>query len=103
MTNKFIQETREIIVSIVDGSGSSSGYISVWHLPHLAGFCLPRSLGQRILKGIDLERSDSWRRHRLRRSIYRNPGPNYACHIDGKDMLKLFDFAIHDAIDDYSK
>ena len=103
MTNNFFQETRERIVSIVDGSGSSSGYRSVWHLLQLAGFCLPRSSVQRILKDIDPERTDSRRRHRLRRSIYRNPGPNYAWHIEGHDNLKLFDFAIHGAIDDYSK
>ena len=103
MTNNYIQETRERIVSIVDESGSSSGYRSVWHLLQFAGFCLPRNLVQRILKDLDCERTDSPRRHRLRGSIYRNPGPNYAWHIDGNDKLKLFDFAIDVAIDDYSK
>ena len=66
MTNNFIQETRERIASIVNESGSSSGYRSVWHLLQFAGFCLPRSLVQRILKDIDPERTDSQRRHRLR-------------------------------------
>ena len=28
---------------------------------------------------------------------------DYAWHIDGNDKLKLFDFAIHVTIDDYSK
>ena len=69
----------------------------------LAGFCLSRSLMQRILKDIDPEKMDSQRRHRLRRSIYRNPGPNYVWHIDGNDKLRLFDFAIGGVIDDYSK
>ena len=40
---------------------------------------------------------------RLRRRIYRNPGPNYAWHIDGHDKLKPFGFAIHGAIDGYSR
>ena len=90
------------MVSIVDGSGSSSGYRSVWQSIQLAGFCVPRNLVQRLLKDIDPEGTDSWRRHRLRR-IYRNPGPNYAWHIDGYDKLKPFGLEIHGAIDGYSR
>ena len=55
---------------------------------------------QRILKDIDPEGTDSRRSHRLRRRIYKNPGPNYAWHID---KLKPFGFAIHGAIDGYSR
>ena len=99
VTNHVIQETRDRIVSVVDGSGSSSGYRSVWHSLKLAGFCVLRNLVERILKGIDPEGTDSRRKHRLRRRIYRNPGPNYAWHIDGHDKLKPFGFAIHGAID----
>ena len=69
---------QETNVSIVDGSESSFGYRSVRHSLQLAGICVPRSLVQRILKDIDPEGTDSRRRHRLRRRIYRNPGPNYA-------------------------
>ena len=58
---------------------------------------------QRLLKDIDPEGTDSRRRHRLRRRIYRNPGPNYAWHIDGHDKLKPLGFAIHGAIDGYSR
>ena len=103
ITNNVIQETRDRIVSIVDGSGSSSGYRSVWHSLQLAGFCVPRNLVQRLLKDIDPERTDSRRRHGLRRRIYRNPGPNYVWHIDGHDKLKPFGFAIHGAIGGYSR
>ena len=69
----------------------------------LAGFCVPRNLMKRILKDIDPEGTDSQRRHRLRRRIYRNPGPNYAWHIGGHDKLRPFGFAIHGAIDGYSR
>ena len=58
---------------------------------------------QRILKDIDPERTDSRRSHRLRKRIYRIPGPNNAWHIDGHDKLKPFGFAIHGAIDGYSR
>ena len=95
IANNFVQETS------VDGSGSSSGNRSVWHLLQLEGFCVPRSLVQSILKDIDPERTDSRSRHRPRRSIYRNSCANYAWHIDGHDKLKPFGFAMHGAIDDW--
>ena len=57
----------------------------------------------KISKDIDPEGTDSRRRPRLRRRIYRNPGPNYAWHIDGHNKLKPFGFAIHGAIDGYSR
>ena len=63
ITNNVIQETRDRIVSIADGSGSSFGYRSVWHLLQLAGFCVPRNLVQRLLKGIDPEGTNSRRKH----------------------------------------
>ena len=55
ISNNVIRETRDRIVSIVDGSGSSSGYRSVWHSLQIAGFCAPRNLVQRLLKDIDPE------------------------------------------------
>ena len=58
---------------------------------------------QLILKDLDPEGTDSRRRHRLRRRIYRNPGPNCAWHINGHDKLKPFGFAIHGAIDGYNR
>lgn len=42
-------------------------------------------------------------RHRLRRRQYISQGPNYAWHIDGYDKLKPYGFAIHGAIDGYSR
>ena len=50
---------------------------------------------------MDPEGTESGRRHRLKRRVYSNPGPNYTWHIDGHDKLKPFGFAIHDAIDGY--
>ena len=52
---------------------------------------------------MDPEGRESRRRHRLRRRFYSNPGLNYAWHIDGHNKLKSFDFAIHGAIDGYSR
>ena len=52
---------------------------------------------------MDPEGTESRRRHKFRRRIYSNPIPNYAWHIDGHDKVKPFGFAIHGAIDDYSR
>ena len=54
---------------------------------------------QILLRDIDPEGTESRRRHRLRRRVYSNHGPNYAWDIDGHDKLKPFGFAIHGAID----
>ena len=41
--SNVIRETRDRIVSIVDRSGLSTGYKSVWHSLQLARFCVPRN------------------------------------------------------------
>lgn len=41
--------------------------------------------------------------HRLRRNIYRNPGPNCSWHCDRYDKLKPFGFPIHGRIDGWSR
>ena len=58
---------------------------------------------QKILKDIDPEGTVSQRGYRLRKRIYRNPGPNYAWHTEGRDKLKPFGFAIHGATYGYSR
>ena len=40
---------------------------------------------------------------KLRRRTYRSEGPSFIWHIDGYDKLKPFGFAIHGAIDGYSR
>ena len=66
-------------------------------------FQAPRYTIQTLLRDVDPEGTESRRRHRLRRRVYSNPALNYAWHIDGHDKLKPFTFAIHDAIDGYSR
>ena len=43
------------------------------------------------------------RLRRLHRRSYANPGPNFCWHLDGYDKLKPFGFAIHGAIDGFSR
>ena len=40
---------------------------------------------------------------RLQRKAYLSPGPDHTWHIDGYDKLKPYGFAIHGAIDGYSR
>ena len=56
-----------------------------------------------MLKGTDPEGSELRRRHRLKRRVYVNQGPDYAWHLDGYDKVKPFGFAIHGATDGYSR
>ena len=98
-----IREARERIHPLIERPASSSGNRSVWHCLKITGFHVPRYTIQTLLRDTDPEGTESRRRHRLRRRVYSNPGPNYAWHIDGHDKLKPFGFAIHGAIDGYSR
>lgn len=41
--------------------------------------------------------------NRLRRRMYKSPGPNFLFHLDGYDKLKPFGFCIHGCIDGFSR
>ena len=56
-----------------------------------------------VIEAISPARCDAMRARRLCRRIYINRGPNFAWHIDGNDKLKPFGFAIHGAIDGWSR
>ena len=52
---------------------------------------------------IDAEVVERRKAKRLLRRRYCSPGPNYIWHLDGYDKLKPFGFAIHGAIDGFSR
>ena len=64
---------------------------------------MPRAIVAAILRELDPEGTQLRKSHRLKRRVYRNPGPNYAWHIDGYDKLKVWGFPIHGCIDGYSR
>ena len=88
---------------LINGPGSAMGYRSIWHTLELEGIRVPRIIVQDLLKEMDPEGSELRRKHRLKRRVYQNPGPNYSWHIDGYDKLKCWGFPIHGAIDGYSR
>ena len=64
----------------------------------MEGLRVPRIIVQDMLKELDPEGT-----HRLKRRSYVNRGPNDSWHMDGYDKLKPFGFAIHGAIDGFSR
>ncbi|CAB3978133.1 RNA-directed DNA polymerase from mobile element jockey [Paramuricea clavata] len=100
--NTFLQVQRHI-AELINRPSSSMGYRTLWHALELEGICVPRVIVQDLLKEMDPEGAELWKRHRLKRRAYHNPGPNYSWHIDGYDKLKCWGFPIHRAIDGYSR
>ena len=88
---------KKRVQDIVNGPGSRGGYRSVWHALMLEGFLVPRIVVWHLLKEIDLEGVEDHKAHCLKRQKYRNPGPNYAWHMDGYDKLSHGDFQFMDA------
>ena len=84
-----IREARERIHPLIEGPASSSGYRSVWRSLKMTVFQAPRYTIQTLLRDMDPEGTESRRRHRLRRRVYSNPGPNYAWYITGMTSLNL--------------
>ena len=103
LTLETIREASKRINPLIEGPASSSCYRFVWHPLKMTGFHAPQCIIQTLLIDINPQRTESRRRHTLRRNIYTNSGPNYAWHIDGHDKLKPFGFDIHGAIDGYSR
>lgn len=58
---------------------------------------------RQIMKVLDPIGVERRKHHRLTRRKYISPGPNYLWHSDGYDKLKPFGFAIHGAVDGYSR
>ena len=84
-------------------SGQMLGYKAMWKRLQEKGFVIARDTVRAILLQLDGEGVRERGRRRLRRRQYINPGPNFVWHVDGYDKLKPYGFAIHGAIDGYSR
>jgi len=87
----------------LNGSASCQGYRTMHQVLQRHGFNVNRESIRMILSTLDPEGVEARSRRRLRRRIYFSPGPNHVWHIDGYDKLKPYGFAIHGAIDGYSR
>ena len=79
------------------------GYRSIWHALRISGYQVPRRVVEQLMRELDPEGIEIRRSRRLRRRIYRVPGPNYCWHTDVYDKLKPYGFPIHGCIDGWSR
>jgi len=84
----------------MEGPETLCGYRSVWNSLHSEGLRVPQSFVRNVINIVDPEGTALCR---LKRRRYINLGPDFAWHIDGYDKIKPFGFAVHGAIDGYSR
>jgi hypothetical protein len=107
--NEFFQESPledilQAMLEEVSGSGKCLGYRAMWRrLTHRRALHVRRDTVMELIRYVDPDGVEQRRRRRLMRRQYSNPGPNYLWHMDGYDKLKPYGFAIHGAIDGYSR
>ena len=75
----------------------------MWKRLQRQGIVVPRQVVMCAMRLLRPEVAAERRKRRLHRRDYVSPGPNFAWHIDGYDKLKPFGFAIHGAIDGFSR
>ena len=84
-------------------SGSSLGYRSIHQKLRQLGCFIDKETVRLCLKILDPAGVEPRICSRLQRRVYLSPGPDPTWHIDGYDKLKPYGFAIHGAIDGYSR
>lgn len=84
-------------------SGQMIGYKAMWNRLKLKGLVVARDTVREIMLHLDGKGVRERARRRLKRRQYINPGPNFVWHVDGYDKLKPYGFAIHGAIDGFSR
>lgn len=104
----IIESDMETIVGAtiteVNGSGMSLGYRLLWQrCRQKYQLSVKQSTVLEILRIVDSQGIEKRSRYRLKRRMYKVPGPNYLWHVDGHDKLKTFGFAIHGCVDGFSR
>ena len=89
--------------NIDNHSGKCFGYRLMTQKLRNSGVTIDRETVRLCIKSLDPEGVDNRTAHRLYRRVYTSVGPNFLWHIDGYDKLKPYGFAIHGAIDGYSR
>ena len=97
-------EIRRAVRYELNGPGCLMGYRSMTRcLRTRYNLNVSRNTVMRLLKELDPVGVEQRRARRLRRRVYRCPGPNAIWHIDGYDKLAPFGFGISGCIDGYSR
>ena len=80
------------------------GYRALWKILNTqCGLRVRQETVRIALSSIDPDGVSLRSRHCLRRRQYISKGPSFIIHLDGYDKLKPFGFAIHGAIDGFSR
>ena len=91
------------IVQELEQSGQCIGYRAMHKRLQNQGIVIGKNNVCKLMQEIDARGVKRRIHRRLKRRQYVNPGPNFAWHIDGYDKLKPYGFAIHGAIDGFSR
>ena len=98
------EEVIETILKEMSDSGQCIGYRTMWkRLVRCHNLNVRRDTVLDLLRVLDPDGVERRKRMRLLRRKYSAPGPNFLWHVDGYDKLKPYGFAIHAAIDGYSR
>ena len=103
ITDELLNAAVLQIEAEISESGCNIGYRNMWKRLRRKGIFIPMNTVRKAMKELDPEGVQRRRMKRLRRRSYVNPGPNFVWHIDGYDKLKPYGFAIHGAIDGFSR
>ena len=91
------------VINELQSSSKCLGYRAMHQKLMINGFIIDHESVRLILKELDPLVVEQRARHRLTRHSYISTGPKHTWHIDGYNKLKTFGFAIHGAIDCYSR
>lgn len=98
-----VETVFEVLDNDVRHYGQLHGYR--WQHQRLlqANIVVTEDTVRNILRIVDPVGVALRRRNRLRRRVYRNPGPNFTWHLDSYDKLKPYGLCINGCIDGYSR
>ncbi len=98
--NSIIQAIRDEM----QGSGQCIGYRAMWRrLNFDHELNVKQETVLRLMWMLDREGMEKRKAKRLKHRKYNGLGPNYILHMDGYDKIKRYGFAIHGAIDGFSR
>ena len=102
--------TREVYEAAVrftleqlECSGQCLGHRALWKRLQANHVNISQAKTLQLLRILDADGVAMRKKRRLHRRKYRNPGPDFAWHIDGYDKLKPYGFPMHGGIDGFSR
>ena len=102
-TEEIVENAVNFIHNELQGSGQMIGYKAMWRRLQNEGIVISSHTVRHLMLHLDEEGVRQRRMRRLRHREYVSPGPNFVWHVDGYDKLKPYGFAIHGAIDGFSR